>query len=279
MFYSPGTIFRVYSIDNSKHYTAVLLKNGSYLEVKNPDNNNSKTVFETLDDWAKSHNVDVSSVIPENKPKLNVHRKGADYKFTWGLWFYNLIKDLDIDLSTLNPEIIEVFNKLSDIWYDYPELRDNYSVLYKRKNSDNYNPNRLEVRTMTTNKYGEKVEDNWCGLPWYFTNENMYNTMSYNSVRNEAVSYYKRLCNLAKLTIIPKMKKRYEIEQTKNRIGVCTKEIAYYDKKSINEMNKIEKKKSELNSLEDYLSSYIYSLKKYKKEINDLKYKLKSLIE
>jgi hypothetical protein len=44
-------------------------------------------------------------------------------------------------------------------------------------------------------------------------------------------------------------------------------------------MNKIEKKKSELNSLEDYLSSYIYSLKKYKKEINDLKYKLKSLIE
>lgn len=51
--YNPGTIFRCYPTVESKHYTAVLLKNGNVLEVKNPDSWD-KTTFDSLEAWLAS---------------------------------------------------------------------------------------------------------------------------------------------------------------------------------------------------------------------------------
>ena len=126
---SSSTLFRIYSGD--KHYTAILLKNGTYLEVKNPDTNNKKVTFATLEEWCKSHECSVkdavksSNQVAEKKEKLRFKFVSdttlpytkwytAKGQFIWDLWYYNIMKTLDKSLLK-NPSVIQAFNAFIDI--------------------------------------------------------------------------------------------------------------------------------------------------------------------
>lgn len=56
--YPTGTTFRYFLSDSVKHYTAVMLKDGRVLEVKNPDSTEKET-YEDLDEWLMSLPGDV----------------------------------------------------------------------------------------------------------------------------------------------------------------------------------------------------------------------------
>jgi hypothetical protein len=55
---TPGTLFRIYKKDSTAHYTAVLLKDGSVLEVKNPDTSNKKEKFASVALWREARGAD-----------------------------------------------------------------------------------------------------------------------------------------------------------------------------------------------------------------------------
>lgn len=65
----PGTLYRIYSDDNSKHYTTVLLENGKLLEVKNPDTKKKKT-FDSLSQWCQSHNTTEDRLEIDTSPEV-----------------------------------------------------------------------------------------------------------------------------------------------------------------------------------------------------------------
>lgn len=56
--YPTGTTFRYFLSDSVNHYTAVMMKDGRVLEVKNPDSTEKET-YEDLDEWLMSLPGDV----------------------------------------------------------------------------------------------------------------------------------------------------------------------------------------------------------------------------
>jgi hypothetical protein len=55
------TLFRLYSSDRSTHYTAIWMKNGKYLEVKNPFITEKKE-FESLQAWSEARGFTESAI-------------------------------------------------------------------------------------------------------------------------------------------------------------------------------------------------------------------------
>jgi hypothetical protein len=297
MSFAPGTIFRAFIADKSKHYTAVLLKNGSYLEVKNPDNNNTKTVFESLEEWTSSHDIDISQIVPETLEqkrerkevkstlKLEFPEKGkAPYVFNWGIWCYNIIKILDKSLLK-QPDFIKAFNDIYEIWDKY---KQNISTgdWYNKKDIENFNPNKLLYRTTKKNWKGEDEEDEediWRGLSWSFReeywNNKKYSKEYFDEHRGIIIPYYKKLYDLIAPILLPKMTNKYQAEIHKKKIKEAKSNINFYEKLAKKEMRKIENRMKEIKYYEERMNKWNTTAIKFQNELIEAESKLKSLEE
>ena len=160
--YAPGTIFRIYSADKSKHYTAVLLKNGKVLETKNPDvthvdkaiaqtqaqaQTQVKKTFDTLDEWLLNHDATEDTVhIDKSKGSgvvIGSDTHGFNYppentqSFNWIQWCYSIVLEAAPHLLQ-SDKFRSEYNGMVDLCYKHQhELRHwgNFNANVQRYNT------------------------------------------------------------------------------------------------------------------------------------------------
>lgn len=227
---SSHTLFRIFSNEQKDiHYTAVLLKNGTYLEVKNPDTNNTKVVYQTLEEWAKAHNSNINNIINSevsqsktNNLKFNIisgninTKTNLTGKFVWDVWYYHIIKTFDKSLLK-NTEVIEAFNAFIDMYLKYKDKVNiqTFHLFQKYDKAEIYNPKNLSYHKYFSIN-GETHESEWCGLCW--SSQNSYK-ISRNpemekedyTMRSEITECYKKFYDLISPTILPKMEKKFKV--------------------------------------------------------------------
>lgn len=260
-----STMYRIYSEDNSKHYTAILLKDGSVLEVKNPDTN-QKTKFPSLEAWRLSHSTDESGVIEDKRfnPVSNGFEcpKISTSTTDWLVWCYKLIAEGAPKLLNRD-DVKEAYNALVKVCSKYSNI---IKFLYNRA-ENKYSENMLKWSlTKTSWYYGEnkgEVPDKWCGFQAYFVQEYSiyyastpkYNKEEYDRIAAEIVAYYKTLYDLISPELTEFMKRR-DIEQKK--------------KYKIMRLNAdINRKKKKIGKLQMELQNEQNYLKKLEKELEN----------
>jgi hypothetical protein len=248
MSYNPGTLFRAYNADKSKHYTAVLLKDGKVLEVKNPDTN-TKTTYDSFELWKVEHpdcSIDVDAT-KSNGVVIGLEYNGFNYPtekhdaYIWVQWCYEMVKEAEPSL--LNSEEFKVaYNKMVDVCTKH---KDELCCYERYSLSDRYSS--TNIRWINDSKY----IPNWFGFAARFRNENSYNKRTYSateyeSARNEILVAYKSVLDIIKPHIENYMNKKCKALVSKQKIS--------YIKRSIKHK---EKKISELQSRVDGLKSYL----------------------
>lgn len=250
--YAPGTLFRIYStVDSpsisfpttgSKHYTAVLLKDGKVLEVKNPDTGKKET-FPSLTMWRASHGATEDDVRVDNSNGQGIivgtDTNGFNYPnewhsaYAWIKWLYLMVGEAAPQLlkseefKTLYNQMVELCNKHKQ------ELRHwDYSFRGKTR-YDAYN---------LKNRYANG--DKWDGYPGHFYYENYhyspytgpghkrYTKEDYEAARNEFVSVYKKIYEIVHPVISDYMTKKHNILSTQSKIARSKAIIKKYEKKT-----------------------------------------------
>jgi hypothetical protein len=258
MSYSPGTLFRIYAADNSKHYTAVLLKDGQVLEVKNPDTGKKET-FPSLTMWRASHGATEENVKADESKGVGVVM-GSDtngfnyptekhYAYKWVQWCYSIVKEAAPQL--LDSEEFKVaYNNMVELCTKHKqELADwrSYSSTYNR-----YNPNNILINGK--NQYRGDMS----GFPgrfqyqYYYTSpysgagHKRYTTADYDNASTEIGAAYVAVVNIIKPQIEDYMTKKHNIAKTEKVIK--DKQMA---------IKRTEKKLIALQSTVDWYKSYI----------------------
>jgi len=241
--YNPGTMFRIYAADNSKHYTAVLLKDGQVLEVKNPDTGKKET-FPSLTMWRASHGateedvkVDASKssgvVIGSDTGGINYPTE-KHYAYKWVQWCYSIVKEAAPQLLN-SEEFKAAYNNMVEFCTKHKqELTDwrSYSSSMNR-----YSPNNILIAAKNQ-YYGEM-----CGFPGRFqyqyyshspysgVGHKRYTATDYTEAGNELGAAYVAIVNIIKPEIEGYMTKKHKIAQTKNDISYRQAAIKRYEKK------------------------------------------------
>lgn len=266
--FAPGTLFRARLSDDSKHYTAVLLKNGKVLEVKNPDTG-VKSTFDNVELWQASHpdcllEVDPSKgsgiVISSDTNGFN-YPTDKDKAYHWIKWVYSIVGEGAPQLLT-SEEFKTVFNEMVELCTKHKQELYHWDHQYWGK--DRYSPYNLKNR-----QYGN---DKWAGYPGYFYYENYYyapysgaghkrySTSDYNSARNEIIVAYKKIYDIVHPVIsdyITKkqniLKTQYNISQSKASIKRLMKKkeqlqnsIKWYESTVVKEVENLQKYETEL---------------------------------
>lgn len=236
MSYTPGTLFRAHVADKSKHYTALLLKNGAVLELKNPDTG-VKSTFDSFDHWRASHpdctleiDASKSSGIVDGSDTHGFNYPAEKHKAYYFIqWVYSIVVELAPHLLT-SEELRSAYNSMVDLcnkhkselchWYGDFKGMDRYSV-------------------MISNKYSWKRE--WEGYPGYFYYENRsynntrdskyYSATEYTEARREILAVYKKIVALIEPTIKDSMKKKYNIMKTQKEIAKTKSSLKIVQKK------------------------------------------------
>jgi hypothetical protein len=120
---NPGTLFRIQATERT-HYTAVLLKDGKVLEVKNPDTNNQKQTYDSFALWCQAHNTAQESVIIDSSKgksaALKTDSNGFKYQlpkrsaYRWINWVYSIVEECAPELFN-SEEFKTAFNRMVDI--------------------------------------------------------------------------------------------------------------------------------------------------------------------
>lgn len=269
--YNPGTLFRIYAADNSKHYTAVLLKDGQVLEVKNPDTGKKET-FPSLTVWRASHSateedvkVDASKgsgvIIGSDTNGFNYPtEKARTYK--WVQWCYSIVKEAAPQL--LNSEEFKAAynNMVEDCTKHKQELTDwrSYSSGINRYSPDN-------IHIATKNQYRGEMS----GFPGYFQyqyyshfpysrpDHKRYTKEDYDKATTEIGAAYIAIVNIIKPEIESYMTKKYNIAKTEKDISDKRAAIKRYEKK-------VSKLQNEINWYKSYIEKDTASLAKLQEE-------------
>ncbi len=121
----PGTLYRAYNADKSKHHTAVLLDNGKLLEVKSADGS-SRRIYDSYDAWVSARKPADGSVsedkskakgvviIPGNTKLFAVPPKCNTGHLAWPYWFYKMMAELTPHLLS-NPAVCSAYNNLVSV--------------------------------------------------------------------------------------------------------------------------------------------------------------------
>lgn len=134
--YFPGSLLRAYvhSDDTSKHYTAVVLKNGNVLEVKNINNDKKQTKFESVEDWCQIRNIPINSLQidmqniykPEIGESLGFNVPRSKHRsYHWPQFCYRIILNFapyllhDSELKELYNEMVSLCDKYIDSLYEF----------------------------------------------------------------------------------------------------------------------------------------------------------------
>jgi hypothetical protein len=162
---APGMHYRIFPDPaSSKHYTAVLLKDHTYLEVYNIDTPGVKTKFATLEEWHKARGETSEVIRDKNDTHIGIKvtqnpedgfkvlaRRGDTGGANWLRWCYGIISEAAPELFE-NEEVKKAYNNVVYVCAKYPNLRSiNTASMYIHRYSEN------------NIKYG---------LPWYLENEN-----------------------------------------------------------------------------------------------------------
>lgn len=137
--YSPKTLLRLYNTDDSYLCTAVVLKTGQILEVKNHDGLPKKT-YDSFDIWKSSRGLDVKvkedytnasgSIV--GIPDSNGFIDHCGMKYTQ--WILTIMNEGTPQLLT-NPDVKNAFNTFTEILHKHREgLKPNgrvFSGYYK----------------------------------------------------------------------------------------------------------------------------------------------------
>lgn len=235
MSYSPNTVFRAYVQNESKHYTAVLLKDGTILEVKNP-NSIVKRRFDSLEVW--------QSILPTCTLKIDDSKacgvvigsdtNGFNYPtekhpaYLWIQWCYSIVKEAapDFLLSITDKtgwaewtgqaeEFRLLYNKSVDICNKYKHI---FYHSFSRKKSSRYSESRYRTPEYTLTYFKNSTKSS---LP----------TKDYTNARNEIVTAYKAIINIITPEIKDYMAMKYKILNTKRKINTAKTSIKRFEKK------------------------------------------------
>lgn len=256
MYFTPGTIFRAYPKgEKSKHYSAILLKDGKVLEV-NSDTKNQST-YESLKVWKEIHS-DCSIKIDTlytNGFNVPTSKDGA---YGWVRWCYSMVKEAAPHLL-ISEEFKIAYNKMVDVCDKYKDeiyyhMNDESSLIYR------YHINNIEISTDRKGVW----EWPWCGFCGYFYNENIYRNgilighsrEYYEIARKEIVEVYKPILDIIKPHIEKYMELKTQILETKNKIGKLKRSVARAENRLVDAQNKICEFKSSVNNEYDNLAKF-----------------------
>jgi hypothetical protein len=212
---SPGTLYRIFTADRSKHYTAVLLKDGKLLEVKNPDGG-EKVMFDSLDLFKEARlteggvveSMDKVTACKERKEKVDrgevcasgkkvrakkIRCPNKKYEWSkWLLWVYSMMKE-GLRYLLTNEEVIDAYNNYGKILYKYgEELCGNTSKSGKYYRYNQYNIINPKDGVVVTHPYNTNGPQIW--FKKYFGTESAkYSKEDYNRMREEINAGYAEL--------------------------------------------------------------------------------------
>lgn len=277
--YAPGTLFRIYSTAeslsisfptiSSKHYTAVLLKDGKILELKNPDTCKKET-FPSLTMWRASHGATEDDVKVDSSKGSGIvigsNTNGFNYptenfsSYTWVRWLYLMVGEAAPQLlkseefKTLYNQMVELCNKHKQ------ELRHwDYNFLGKTL---------YDIKNLKTTRYNEK----WDGYPGYFYYENFYYSRhsgneykyyskeEYESARTEIISVYNKIYQIVQPVISDYMTKKNNILSIQSKIAQSKAKIKKAEKKA-------EQLQTSIKWYKSYIQTELANLTKYETEL------------
>jgi hypothetical protein len=254
-----GSIYRIYSADGTSHSSAVCIDStcGSILEVKNPNNPNKKTKYNTLEDWRLSHGPD-AVVTADDFSSKDFEGFNAPESTKWTKWCLEMIGRGARHLLQ-NDEVKTAFNNHVALCTKYAKLVG-YSGYYCTKDdADYWNPARLAWSSTKTDWNGKVIKDEWMSTSMeFFSNVMCKNdTNMTDGVRNELLTSYKTLYDLISPHVLPYLKKKYTDMQykyastrLKKRIATLEDQIATYKHSAAHCTKYLEKHRQELVNLE-----------------------------
>lgn len=185
--YTIGSLLRIFTADRSKHYTAVVLKDGKLLEVKNPETT-ERTMFESVEKYLELRLVDGATlevsdketVVKERKEKVKVEGvkskknkircpKASGPWSNWIRWCYSIMKEGARDLLS-NEDVIVAYNTYAKILFKYKDelsTDQTFTRKYYRYNLTNITETSKEI---------VNIGSTWgLGAQFWFTNGKGYN--------------------------------------------------------------------------------------------------------
>lgn len=216
MTYTPGTTFLAFTKDNSKNYALLVLSDGKFLEVKNPDTGR-KTPFDTLELWKASHldctfktqvskivTIPISDVVDGFNYPSEMHPYNG-----WVRWCYGMVKEAAPHLLD-SEEFKRNYNKMVEVCDKHKqELHCDYYSYDENRRYCHRNINLVDIDI-----------NPWNGFPAMFPMEiNMdktgYSKQEYETARKEIIEAYKAVLDIIKPNI-----ENYMTEKRKdNQVG------------------------------------------------------------
>lgn len=264
--FAPGTLFRARLSDDSKHYTAVLLKNGKVLEVKNPDTG-VKSTFDSVELWQASHpdcllEFDSSkasgTVISSDTNGFNYPtEKHPAYFFV--RWLYSIVGEAAPQL--LNSEgFMSLYNEMVELCNKHKNELYHYSWDFKG------------IKFYAPIKRNRDWRKEWEGYPGHLdynsynyngrnnnSNRKQYNRSQDEEARKEIITVYKQIVSMVEPLVKDYMEKKYKILQTQKQISQTKSTIKRSQKK-------IDKIQQDLEWHKSYMEKELGALAKLEEE-------------
>lgn len=229
--YTPGTIFRIYC-DNT-HYTAVLLKDGKVLEVKNP-NTYSQTTYDSINQWCKSHSVSHNSIKADTSKaygiviRENTDKNGFRYPtesgttFDWLRWCFAIISESAPHLLN-NGRVRDAYNKAVYVFSNINNDNDNIPDLGPFSGPVNY------YSTQKLLWDSANAEQNYPLQHWRYLYGN--DLTEYRNVRSEIVKQCKILSDLIRPDVEVHMTKMFGKYSKIRELNALKATVNRYNKK------------------------------------------------
>jgi hypothetical protein len=240
MSYLPGTILRAYPTADDKgyHYTAILLKDGKVLEVKNPVTG-TKATYESLDTWMEWHGDHTIAADTSKASRYIIPSTGVDGlnypteknpAYLWLQWLYSIVYEFAPHLLK-SDDFVLAYNTMVELATKHKTELKHFENDFKGQRK--YSPIG-EVRMWNPKWEGYKghfrYETCFYKAPTHYTPE------KYNDARAEILAAFKRICEIVEPVIGGKMAKKYAflealktVKSMEQAIKTSQKRIARYE--------------------------------------------------
>lgn len=235
---AKGTVYRFYPDSRDSHYTAVQLKTGSILEVKNPVADGSKTLFKSVEEWTEARKgtlntleTDTSRIkgrsvakavgasVPQptvDKGGFTVPRHSVHFN-KWLIWCYEMIEEAAPDLLASDAVKTAYNNLVAACVKHGSDLRfTHFSIKGKHRYEQHFN-------------WVDSPYYAWKGMPvimkgearWYTPKED-----SFEPIRKELTPLYKALYDLVGQRLRAHVEAYNAVKSAKRRIAASQRRIA-----------------------------------------------------
>ena len=242
---AAGTLHRLTTADGSKHCTAVVLKTGQLLEVKNEFTGIRGAKFDSLEAWKAAREGQLT--LSTNDSKTAANFKGFNVPtervvaYRWLQWCYSIICELAPHLLE-NETLQAAYNALAEVSTLYSDDLHTYNVY--TSDIERYNPRNIHC---AVTKYGDTIS---IGYPFRFKShynynvplDSMFNGNFIPEVHREPtkkiIDSYKAICEILGPVIGAQLEKKYQIADLKRFIIATEKAIKAEEKKRENFLKK-----------------------------------------